>query len=346
MTFPPPPPSSQSSIASGTDKSSSSRPTRAQQSVWGSSSASQSSLRRGLTPLATNNLSSPSSTPSNTSREIPPSSSPGPGASTSSPLTSSFSAVLSSARGLPGGRNAPSPASTSSPFASIQPGSQLHQQHQHQQSGQSVSSPKFRAHTPSSGSHLASTAAVAGGGIGGGGGGTGSSRGVVFSPLSGTTVNSPTGFPSDKPGSSASGAAAHASQSSLTKISIAQVFLLLDSITEKEGKEKWETKAAQIHKVSDSDHSVQPILACLPAFFFAKYSGWLILFLSSITACRIQRNGGLFQILQTPFNRQCPPDLPGSQQVCRKCGELPVAGPGAAKSLSGHRAGSKDRRDH
>jgi hypothetical protein len=27
------------------------------------------------------------------------------------------------------------------------------------------------------------------------------------------------------------------------------VFLLLDSITEKEGKEKWETKAAQIHKV-------------------------------------------------------------------------------------------------
>jgi CCR4-NOT transcription complex subunit 1 len=67
---------------------------------------------------------------------------------------------------------------------------------------------------------------------------------VAFSPLSsGTTVNSPTGF--DKPGS----AAAHSSQSSLTKISIAQVFLLLDSITEKEGKEKWETKAAQIHKV-------------------------------------------------------------------------------------------------
>lgn len=66
-------------------------------------------------------------------------------------------------------------------------------------------------------------------------------------------MNSPTGFPSDKPGSSASGAAAHASQSSLTKISIAQVFLLLDSITEKEGKEKWETKAAQIHKVG-RDH--------------------------------------------------------------------------------------------
>lgn len=58
-------------------------------------------------------------------------------------------------------------------------------------------------------------------------------------------MNSPTGFASDKPGSTN----AHSSQSSLTKISIAQVFLLLDSITEKEGKEKWETKAAQIHKV-------------------------------------------------------------------------------------------------
>ena len=246
MTFPPPPPSSQSSIASGTDKSSSTRPGRAQQSAWGSSSASQPSLRRGLTPLATTNLSSSSSIPSTTSRGPPQSSSPGPGASTSSPLTSSFSAVLSSARGLSGARNVPSPASTSSPFASFHSGSQLQQQQQ----GQPVSSPKFRAHTPSSGSQLASTTGsiAGGGGIGGGGGGTSSSRGAVFSPLSGTTVNSPTGF-SDKPGSSASAAAAHAGQSSLTKISVAQVFLLLDSITEKEGKEKWETKAAQIHKV-------------------------------------------------------------------------------------------------
>ncbi|KAE8138058.1 hypothetical protein BDV38DRAFT_77488 [Aspergillus pseudotamarii] len=243
MTFPPPPPSSQSSIASGTDKSSTIRPGRSQQSAWGPS-VSQSSVRRGLTPLATNNLAS-SSFPSASSRGPPQSSSPGPGGSTSSPLTSSFSAVLSSARGFPGGRNAPSPASTPSPFTSFQSGSQ-----QHQQPGQSLSSPKFRAHTPSSGSHLASTAGsiAGGGGSGGGGGGTGSSRGATFSPLSsGTTVNSPTGFPSDKSGSAA---AAHASQSSLTKISIAQVFLLLDSITEKEGREKWDTKAGQIHKVS------------------------------------------------------------------------------------------------
>ncbi|KAK1143013.1 CCR4-NOT core subunit cdc39 [Aspergillus melleus] len=249
MTFPPPPPSSQSSIASGTDKSSSStRPGRSQQSAWGSS-VSQSNVRRGLTPLATNNLAS-TSISSASSRGPPQSSSPGPGGSTSSPLTSSFSAVLSSARGHQVGRNVPSPASTPSPFTSLQSGSQ-----QHQQPGQSLASPKFRAHTPSSGSHLASAAGsvAGGGGSGGGGGGTGSSRGATFSPLlSGTTVNSPTGF-SDKPGSAASGAATHASQSSLTKISIAQVFLLLDSITEKEGREKWETKAAQIHKLVESN---------------------------------------------------------------------------------------------
>ncbi|KAL4780206.1 CCR4-Not complex component, Not1-domain-containing protein [Aspergillus varians] len=242
MTFPPPPPSSQSSIASGTDKSSSTRPTRSQQSPWGPP-VSQSSVRRGLTPLATN-----LSNPSVSARGPPQTNSPGPGVSTSSPLASSFSAVLSSSRSFPLGRSVPSPASTPGPFASYQSGSQQPQP----LPGQSLSSPKIRAHTPSSGSHLASAAGsvAGGGGSGGGGGGTGSSRGATFSPLlSGTTVNSPTGFPSDKPGS----AAAHGSQSSLAKISIAQVFLLLDSITEKEGREKWETKAAQIHKLVESN---------------------------------------------------------------------------------------------
>lgn len=221
MTFPPPHPSAQSSIASGTDKSSS---TRTEIGAWGRSS-SQSGIRRGLTPLATN-LSS-FTVPSTSARGLES----GPGVLT----PSSFSAVLSSSRGLSGG----SPKPTPSPFTSLQSGTQ--------QQVQSLASPKFRAHTPSSGPHFASaTGFIPGSGGTGGGGGPGSSRGVAFSPLSsGTTVNSPTGFASDKPGS----AAAHSSQSSLTKISIAQVFLLLDSITEKEGKEKWETKAAQIHKV-------------------------------------------------------------------------------------------------
>ncbi|KAJ5239814.1 CCR4-Not complex component N.t1.c1 C-terminal [Penicillium chermesinum] len=222
MTFPPPHPSAQSSIASGTDKSSSNRP---EIGAWGRS-ASQSGIRRGLTPLATNLSSAPSAS----SRGLDA----GPGVST----PSSFSAVLSSSRGLSGG----SPKPAHSPFTALA-GSQ--------QQAQSLSSPKFRAHTPSAGSYFASTtSSITGGGGSRGGGGPGSSRGIAFSPLSsGTTVNSPTGFASDKPGS----AAAHSSQSSLTKISIAQVFLLLDSITEKEGKEKWETKAAQIHKLVTSN---------------------------------------------------------------------------------------------
>jgi CCR4-NOT transcription complex subunit 1 len=228
MTFPPPHPSAQSSIASGTDKPSS---TRTEIGAWGRS-ASQSGIRRGLTPLATNLSSAPA--PSASSRGLDA----GPGVST----PSSFSAVLSSTRGLSGGSPKPAP----SPFTSLQTGSQ--------QQAQSLSSPKFRSHTPSAGSYFASaTGSITGGGGSGGGGGPGSSRGVAFSPLSsGTTVNSPTGFASDKPGS----AAAHSSQSSLTKISIAQVFLLLDSITEKEGKEKWETKAAQIHKVKFRLHQL------------------------------------------------------------------------------------------
>jgi CCR4-NOT transcription complex subunit 1 len=246
MTFPPPPPSAQPSNASGTDKSTSSRSSRSQQSAWGFS-ASQSGLRRGLTPLTTNNTPTASSTAAATSRRPPQSSSPGPVISASSPLTSTFSAILTTSSRLPGGRSAPSPASTPSSLTSLQPGSL-----QYQQPGSSLSSPKAKAITPSSGPHLASAAGsvVGGGGSGGGGGGTGSSRGVTFSPLlSGTTINSPTGFASDKPGSATSGSGVNTSQSSLTKISVAQVFLLLDSITEKEGKEKWETKAAQIHKV-------------------------------------------------------------------------------------------------
>lgn len=237
MTFPPPPPSAQSSIVSGTDKSSSTRSARSQQSPWGS--APHSILRRGLTPLATTNLPSASIVAASARRPTQ-SSSPGLGLSTTSPLTSSFSSVLSSSNRLPGSRSGPSPVSTPSSFTSLQTGSQ-----QHQQPGQSLSSPKSRALTPSSASHLAS--ATVGGGGSGGGGGTGPSRGAAFSPLSsGPTVNSPTGFSSDKLGSGAS-----TSQSSLTKISVAQVFLLLDSITEKEGKEKWEAKAAQIHKVRE-----------------------------------------------------------------------------------------------
>ena len=241
MSFPPP--SAQSSIASGADKSSSSRSTRPQQFIWGSS-ASQPNSRRGLTPLATSNFSTSGwASP----RGLPQTSSPGPGSGSSTSISSSLSSTypavqfatrFGSSNYPTGGRNAPSPASTPAPFSSLHHSTLQ----QHQQSGQSVSSPKVRAHTPSSIPSLtsATTSVTGGGGTGGGGGGTGPSRGAAFSPSSsGRTVNSPTGFPSDR-----------GNPSSLAKISIAQVFLLLDSITDKEGKEKWETKASQIHKVS------------------------------------------------------------------------------------------------
>lgn len=225
MTFRPLSPSAQSSIASGTDKSSSVRSTSSHQqhSARGAPNSTQSSQRRGLTSFST------AHTTSSTGPNFPP----------------PFSAILnSSSRST---RKPPSPARTPSAFAFQQSGS-LSLSH----FAQSLSSsPKSRAITPSAGPHLAPAGgSVSGGGGGGSGGGGGliPSRGVNFSPfLSGPTVNSPTGFAPDKPGSSTS-----SSQSSLTKISIAQVFLLLDSITEKEGKEKWEVKSAQISKVSQS----------------------------------------------------------------------------------------------
>jgi CCR4-NOT transcription complex subunit 1 len=225
MTFRPPSPSAQSSIASGTEKSSSVRSSsRSQHSVWGAPS-SHSGQRRGLTPLSTTNISS----------------------STAPPLSSPFSGILNSS--IRSTRKPPSPATTPSAFNFQHPGSQPLSHTAHSLS----SPPKSRAITPSAGTHLANSANNAlGGGGSGGGGGLGSSRGVNFSPLL-SGVNSPTGFASDKPGSAVS-----SSQSSLTKISIAQVFLLLDSITEKEGKEKWEVKAAQIYKVSHNIHFFSP----------------------------------------------------------------------------------------
>ncbi|KLJ11442.1 hypothetical protein EMPG_09747 [Blastomyces silverae] len=250
MSFPSP---AQSLIASGTDKPSASRTARSQQSAWGSS-ASQSSIRRGLAPLSTN-LSNSNSSVSPPRRSVQPHS-PAPSASATSPLTSTFSAVLTSSNRLSINRNTSSPAPSHASFSSLQQ-TGSHQQQQHQ--SQTISSPKTRSLTPSSVSHLATSTSSGGGSGGGGGGGGGGgvgagiSRSAAFSPLlTGTTINSPTGFPSDKPGAAAT-STANAGQSSLSKISVAQVFLLLDSINEKEGKEKWETKAAQIHKLVDSN---------------------------------------------------------------------------------------------
>jgi CCR4-NOT transcription complex subunit 1 len=242
----------QSSIASGSENSSASRAARVQPTAWGSSSQ-QPPSRRGLAPLSTNLTSN--SAPGSSFRRATASSSPGPQNQPASPLGTTFSSVLTSSNRLGSSRNPSSGSSASSPWNLFQAGAQ---QPSSSQPGQSITSPRPRNIPPSS--HLASNTAPTnspqgGGGGSSGGGGTSSSRGGgTFSPpLSGTNISSPTGFSSDKPVNLGSGTGSSATgQSSLSKISVAQVLLLLDSISEKEGKVKWESKADQIRKVDSS----------------------------------------------------------------------------------------------
>ena len=242
-------PSPQSLTASGSENTSASRAARAQPTAWGLSSQ-QPPSRRGLAPLSTNLTSN--SAPGPPFRRATTSSSPGFPNQPTSPLNTTFSSVLTSSSRLNGSRNPSSGSSTSSPWSLFQAGSQQLSS----QPGQSLTSPRARTLPPSS--QLASNTASGNSSLGGGGGSGGgcgpstSRGGGTFSPpLSGTNVrSSPTGFASEKstnlgPGSGSSSSG----QSSLSKISVAQVLLLLDSISEKEGKVKWECKADQIRKV-------------------------------------------------------------------------------------------------
>jgi CCR4-NOT transcription complex subunit 1 len=245
-------PSPQSLTAPGSENTSASRAARAQPTVWGPPSQ-QPPSRRGLAPLSTNLPSNPVLGPS--FRRATASSSPGPqNQLASSPLGTTFSSVLASSNRLNGSRNPSSGSSTTSPWNLFQAGSQQSSS----QPGQSLTSPRTRTlPSTSSSSHLASNTATAsasqgGGGGSGLGGGTGNLRGAgTFSPpLPGTNISSPTGFTSEKSTNLGSGSGPSAAgQSSLSKISVAQVLLLLDSISEKEGKAKWESKADQIRKV-------------------------------------------------------------------------------------------------
>jgi CCR4-NOT transcription complex subunit 1 len=232
MTFPPPHPAAQNSIASNTNKNSSARPARVQPSAWGLP-APATGARRGLTPLATD-LGSSSLEPT------------GRPTSTAPPFTSTFSSVLNSSSRNTNSRVTYSTPSTTSSFSPSQTGSQ--------QTPQLLLSPRSRAITPSSNSYLASSAAAsttASQGGGGSGSGGGTQRNQTFSPSSQLqTLNSPTNNTFDR---SAFGGSAPSSgisgQSSVSKIVVTQVFLLLGSITEKEGKAKWDSQAEAIHKV-------------------------------------------------------------------------------------------------
>lgn len=288
-------PSPQSSIASGSENSSASRAARVQPTAWGLSSQ-QPTSRRGLAPLSTNLTSNTAQ--GSSFRRATASSSPAPQIPPASPLGTTFSSVLTSSTRLVGSRNPSSASSASSPWSLFQAGAQ---QPSSSQSGQSITSPRTRTLPPSS--HLASSTGATnspqgGGGGPSGGGGTSSSRGGgTFSPpLSGANISSPTGFPSDKSINLGSGTGASATgQSSLSKISVAQVLLLLDSISEKEGKAKWESKADQIRKVSVFDYVSTSLLIHL-------------------TVGRFKRHGCFLKVLPSARFRKRIPDIPWLQQ--------------------------------
>ncbi len=235
-------PAAPNSTASHSNKSSGAgaQSVRGQPSAWGLP-APGTSARRGLTPLSTNLGSS--------SVEYS-----GPGrlhnTSSPSPFTPSFSSVLNSSVPNENHQN-PYPSSAST-FFTPQSGSQQ------APTGPLFLSPRSRAITPSTNPHSASSAAVstpASQGVGGGSSsGGGSSRTQTFSPsLQQHSLSSPVSNTFERslyPGLNSSSAGS--GQSSVSKIVVTQVFLLLGSITEKEGKAKWESQAEAIHKVSRS----------------------------------------------------------------------------------------------
>ncbi|KAL8697462.1 MAG: hypothetical protein Q9201_007120 [Fulgogasparrea decipioides] len=240
MTFPPPHATAQNSIASASTKSSGVRQLKSQQSAWGLPPPG-TSTRRGLTPLSTD-LGSSSLESSNR---------PLANTASASPFTSTFSSVLSSSS-RSSSKHATTSPSPSSSYPPLQSGSQQ------AQATPSLLSPRSRAITPSSTSFLPSSAAASstasqgGGGSGGGGGG---SRSQTFSPsLSQQNLSSPTSNTFDRAiGQAPASSSGLAGSSSVSKIVVTQVFILLGSITEKEGRAKWESQAEAIRKLVESN---------------------------------------------------------------------------------------------
>ncbi|KAG8525924.1 uncharacterized protein KY384_000686 [Bacidia gigantensis] len=241
MNFNPPQSTTQNANISSPNQTSGARLVRTQPSAWGQP-APGASTRRGLTPLSTGLESSATE--------------PGRGKNTSSPspFTSTFSSVVNSSTHKNGSRSSHSSSFSTSPFPSIQAGSQQGQP------THSLLSPRSRAITPASNPQSASSAAAStpasqvGGGASSGGGG-GYARSQTFSPpLSQYSLTSPTATTFER--SSYSGPApssANSGQSSVSKIVATQIFLLLGSITEKEGKAKWETQAEAIRRLVEAN---------------------------------------------------------------------------------------------
>lgn len=225
------------------------------QSPWGQnlSSAAANRRDRGPTPLATNLSPSPSST-SQTRRPFAASDSApsDPYASSISPSSGNFPPLVASAssarfgtrRGTPPGSSHPS-----SPVPSLQTGVQ-------QPSSRSLTSPRSRTITPfqSSTPATGSAGSLSLSGLGPAGGGLYSRSGAYSPSLTAPTVGSPTAPSFDRsPGQSSNQPSSNSAPSSLSKISATQILLLLDTITEREGKAKWEAKAEKIRKLLDSN---------------------------------------------------------------------------------------------
>jgi len=215
-------------------------PARPRQSPWGESSQP----RRGLPALNTRGA-----TGNADSRGLRSLNSPTWGSSTPSPWGSVGTTNRQNAS-----RNtssAPIPSSSFQPFQGVQ---------QQPDAFQLLSSPRSSATTPfptstSASSAPAQTTASSGGGGGSSGSGGGLIRSGNFSPASSHGLNSPTNTGFERSPFSAGGStSSSAGQNSVSKITVTQIFLLLGSITEKEGKPKWDTQAEAIRKASEDLH--------------------------------------------------------------------------------------------
>ena len=242
MSFPPLK-QPQDSTVSGEPNSSSTGSARPRQSAWGLPAPHLSSSR-GLAPLNTNlGVGSDGG-----ARRAEFSASPSAGNVVGSPFAPPFASANNPLSRL-SSRNASSSTPSSSFFSPTQTGSQ-------QLPAGQLLSPRSRTTTPFPTSNSASSAAASTTASQGGGGGSSSGGGLArpatFSPsISSYGVTSPTTSTFDRnPFGSASSARGGPSESSVSKIVVTQVFLLLGSITEKEGKAKWESQADAIRKVS------------------------------------------------------------------------------------------------
>lgn len=237
MSLPPDHPDLQNPRASSESKFSVSG--RPRQPAWGL--PAQPGSRRGLASLNTN------LTASSSNSRLANIASPPVGTGSAFAWGSSGTALNNRSGSA---RHTPSASSSTSNFASLIGAQQLGG------SSQLLSSPRSRTTTPFSNQSASSaaegrTAASSGGGAGGiGSGGGQPSRSGYASPAGNSThgLTSPTNIGFER-GNFGTSTPSGSGGSSLSKITVTQVFILLGSITDKEGKGKWETQAEAIRKV-------------------------------------------------------------------------------------------------